>query len=112
MTQAKVISADSHVMEPADFWETRLDQKYRDNAPRVVPKRNGKGYVFIAPEVNPFPVAGGFAAGDVNSMITGFLVKCVSRFTESRHGLPIHRPGAAVIGVGATVVRHQITGAR
>ena len=63
MTQAKVISADSHVMEPSDFWETRLDRKYRDNAPRVVPKRNGKGYVFIAPEVNPFPVAGGFAAG-------------------------------------------------
>ena len=37
-----IISADSHVMEPADFWETRLDQKYRANAPRVVPKPNGK----------------------------------------------------------------------
>jgi hypothetical protein len=42
MTQTKVISADSHVMEPADFWETRLDRKYRDNAQCVVPKRNGR----------------------------------------------------------------------
>jgi len=75
MTQSKVISADSHVMEPADFWETRLDQKYRDNAPRVVPKRNGKGYVFIAPEVNPFPVAGGFAAGRSGDELTDFMGK-------------------------------------
>ncbi len=75
MTQAKVISADSHVMEPADFWETRLDQKYRDNAPRVVPKRNGKGYVFIAPEVNPFPVAGGFAAGRSGDELKDFMGK-------------------------------------
>ena len=49
MAQAKVISAYSHVMEPADFWEKRLDQKYRDNAPRVVPKRNGKGYEAARP---------------------------------------------------------------
>jgi uncharacterized protein len=75
MTQSKVISADSHVMEPADFWETRLDQKYRDNAPRVVPKRNGKGYVFIAPEVNPFPVAGGFAAGRSGDELKDFMGK-------------------------------------
>ena len=75
MTQSKVISADSHVMEPADFWETRLDQKYRDNAPRVVPKRNGKGYVFIAPEVNPFPVAGGFAAGRSGDELKDFVGK-------------------------------------
>ncbi len=75
MTQAKVISADSHVMEPADFWETRLDRKYRDNAPRVVPKRNGKGYVFIAPEVNPFPVAGGFAAGRSGDELKDFMGK-------------------------------------
>ena len=75
MTQSKVISADSHVMEPADFWERRLDQKYRDNAPRVVPKRNGMGYVFIAPEVNPFPVAGGFAAGRSGDELKDFMAK-------------------------------------
>ena len=32
----RVVSADSHMMEPADLWQTRLDTKYRDRAPRVV----------------------------------------------------------------------------
>jgi hypothetical protein len=44
-------------MEPADFWQKRLDNKYKDQAPRVVKKNNGKGYLFVAPEINPFPVA-------------------------------------------------------
>ncbi len=35
MAQLRLISADSHVMEPADFWQTRLDQRYRDRAPHV-----------------------------------------------------------------------------
>ena len=32
----KLISADSHVVEPPDLWETRIDMKYRDRAPRMV----------------------------------------------------------------------------
>lgn len=63
MAQLRLISADSHVMEPADFWERRLDHKFRDNAPRVVPRSDGNGYVFTAPGINPFPVAGGFGTG-------------------------------------------------
>lgn len=30
-----IISADSHVVEPADLWQQRLPQKYRDRAPRM-----------------------------------------------------------------------------
>jgi uncharacterized protein len=63
MAELRLISADSHIMEPADFWETRLDQKFRDRSPRVVPRPNGPGYIFTAPGINPFPVAGGFGSG-------------------------------------------------
>lgn len=63
MAQLQVISADSHMMEPADLWETRLDNKFRDRAPKVVKNERGSGYMFIAPGVRPFPVAGGFGIG-------------------------------------------------
>jgi predicted TIM-barrel fold metal-dependent hydrolase len=63
MAELRLISADSHIMEPADFWETRLDAKFRDRSPRVVPRPNGPGFVFTAPGITPFPVAGGFGSG-------------------------------------------------
>ena len=35
-TVDKLISADSHVVEPPDLFVTRIDARYRDRAPRVV----------------------------------------------------------------------------
>ena len=63
MAELQVISADSHMMEPADLWETRLDNKFRDRAPKVIKNERGSGYQFVAPGVRPFPVAGGFGIG-------------------------------------------------
>ncbi len=63
MANLQVISADSHMMEPADLWQTRLDKKYRDDAPRVVRNDKRPGFLFVAPGVRPFPVAGGFGIG-------------------------------------------------
>src|SRR5437660_6968604 len=63
MADLAVISADSHMMEPADLWETRLDHKFRDHSPKVVKNEKGSGYLFMAPGVRPFPVAGGFGIG-------------------------------------------------
>src|ERR1700720_4189457 len=59
----RVISADSHMMGPADLWESRLDSKFRRRSPKVSKSESGKGYLFIAPGVRPFPVAGGFGIG-------------------------------------------------
>ncbi len=59
----RVISSDSHVMEPADLWVTRLDKRYRDQAPRVVANDDGKGFSFVAAGLGRQPVAGAFAAG-------------------------------------------------
>ena len=57
-----IVSADSHLLEPGDLWEKRLDRKYRENSPRVAP--NDKGILlFSAPGVRPFPVAAGFGMG-------------------------------------------------
>src|SRR5579872_425984 len=30
-----VLSSDSHVFEPPDLWETRIDRRFRDRAPRI-----------------------------------------------------------------------------
>ena len=74
MTAARhVISADSHMMEPADLWVERLDAKFRDIAPRVVKQDEKTGYVFVAPGVQAFPVAGGFAAGRSGKELAEFL---------------------------------------
>jgi predicted TIM-barrel fold metal-dependent hydrolase len=51
--------------EPGDLWVTRLDHKYRDDAPRVIKneKSSGAAYLFVAPGIHPLTVAGVFAAG-------------------------------------------------
>ena len=63
MAKLRVVSADSHMMEPADLWVERLDKKFRDRAPKVVKDQNKPGYQFVAEGIRPFPVAGGFGAG-------------------------------------------------
>ena len=47
MDQLRVISADSHMMEPADLWQERLDRKFRDKAPKVVENPDKPGFVFV-----------------------------------------------------------------
>ena len=36
MPSQRVISADSHMLEPADCWVDRVDNRFKDTAPRVV----------------------------------------------------------------------------
>ena len=64
MDRFGVISADSHVTEPADLWTERLDRGLRDRAPHVI-ENPGEGprLLFAAEGAPTFPVAGGFAAG-------------------------------------------------
>lgn len=68
-----VISADSHVTEPATLWEERLDRDLRDRAPRVVHNDgDGPAWLFVAEGAQPFPVAGGFAAGRSGEALAAF----------------------------------------
>src|SRR6266436_1557590 len=75
MAELRVISADSHVMEPADLWQARLDKKFRDQAPRVVKNENRAGFSFTAPGMTPFPAAGGFAIGKSGDELKEHLTK-------------------------------------
>jgi predicted TIM-barrel fold metal-dependent hydrolase len=36
MSTYRLISSDSHIIEPPDLWEARIDRKFRDRAPRLV----------------------------------------------------------------------------
>jgi len=68
MEALKYISADSHVVEPADFWVSRLDKKFSDQAPRVIVKESkeaqGPTFAFRLPGLFDLPIlAELFAAG-------------------------------------------------
>ena len=51
MAEAKytksLLSADSHVMEPRDLWEKRMDTKWRDKAPRIRALDESGDYIVI-----------------------------------------------------------------
>jgi predicted TIM-barrel fold metal-dependent hydrolase len=69
-----VVSADSHVMEPATLWTERLDGKFQDRAPKVVQQEDGS-YRFVAPGIHPFPVAAGFGIGKSGAELKEHLKK-------------------------------------
>jgi len=72
-TPIRVISADSHMTEPENLWTDRLDKKYGDRAPRVIRSEAKGQYLFVAPDISPFPVAGGFAAGRSGDELKEFM---------------------------------------
>jgi uncharacterized protein len=52
---SQILSADSHVLEPPDLWTTRMETKFRDQAPHVVKDFDGrKGDFFVCPPLRPF----------------------------------------------------------
>ncbi len=42
----RVVSADSHTLEPPDLWDEWLDKRYRDTAPKLVEDKDG-GHAWI-----------------------------------------------------------------
>ena len=68
-----VVSADSHVTEPADLWKERLAARYRERAPYVTRNPDsGPAWLFVAEGATPFPIAGGFAAGRSGEALAEF----------------------------------------
>ena len=61
----RLISADSHFVEPPDMWTMRVDQKFRDRAPhtaRNLDGREGEFWIF-GNDIPSMGVAGFFVAG-------------------------------------------------
>ena len=50
----RLISADSHVNEPPDLWQTRVAAKFRDRAPRIARLPDGDAWILegVADPVN------------------------------------------------------------
>lgn len=63
-TATTIISADSHVFEPVNLWETRMDHKFRERGPRFVADYQGKpGTWFVCDGITPRAIASIAAAG-------------------------------------------------
>ena len=54
MPDSRIISSDSHVVEPPDTWNGRLPAKYRDRAPRVVGDADGDWWFVDGVRTNSF----------------------------------------------------------
>ena len=66
MPAERIVSADSHVIEPADVWTARIERRFADRAPHVVHEFNGKsGDYFVAEGMTPLAIAA-FAVAGVN----------------------------------------------
>ena len=37
----RIISSDSHIVEPAEVWTSRIESKFKDRAPHVVREEDG-----------------------------------------------------------------------
>lgn len=57
-----IISADSHVAEPANIFEGRIPSKYADSAPKMIKRPEG-GDVFVIDGLDDFPITLASAAG-------------------------------------------------
>ncbi len=63
-TDSTIISADSHVFEPVNLWESRIDKKYRERGPRFVADYQGKpGTFFLCDGIVPRAIDSIAAAG-------------------------------------------------
>ncbi|HZQ86491.1 MAG TPA: amidohydrolase family protein, partial [Acidimicrobiales bacterium] len=60
-----IIDADSHVLEPADLWETYLEPRYRDRAIRIV-ERDGVEELVMGGEVILAGTLAGLGGGHVD----------------------------------------------
>ncbi len=64
MTIPRLISADSHVVEPPDLWTERIDARFRDRAPRMVRGAGSfEGDCFVCEELSPMPITSLAVAG-------------------------------------------------
>ncbi len=64
MTEYRIISGDSHFVEPPNMWAERVDAKFRDRAPHTKWGHDGReGEFFVCENINPIPVAGFFGSG-------------------------------------------------
>ena len=64
MAELRIISADSHFVEPPTMWAERIDACFRDRAPHVQQGyKDRPGEWFMCENLQPVQVAGFFGSG-------------------------------------------------
>jgi predicted TIM-barrel fold metal-dependent hydrolase len=64
MAEGRILSADSHVVEPREVWSERLERRFAGRGPRIIGQYNGRrSDFFVAEGLAPFPVAAFAVAG-------------------------------------------------
>jgi len=77
------ISADSHIVEPADLWTTRMDHRFRDRAPHFESRE--KGDFWVVEGLNTLPI--GLFGPMVNDKEKGAIERGQERrYNETRAG--------------------------
>lgn len=81
------VSADGHVVEPAELWLTRMDKKYRARAPHVESRDDADYYVLDG--LAPFPV--GLEGATMDDKIRGEISSVVGHpHGDTRPGILKH----------------------
>jgi uncharacterized protein len=80
-----LLSADSHVMEPRDLWEKRIDQKWRDKAPRIAMLDESGDYIVIE-GMRPRPLAFEGPMADLKAQGMEIPVAKGYRYEQNRPG--------------------------
>jgi hypothetical protein len=86
MAISKLVSADSHVNEPAELWVERIDRKFRDRAPRIVDNIPGRppGSYLVLEDIPPVHVSQGLGAGKTAEELPKFFQ--TSTYRDARRG--------------------------
>jgi predicted TIM-barrel fold metal-dependent hydrolase len=86
MAICKLVSADSHVNEPAELWVDRIDHKFRERAPRIVDNIPGRppGSYLVLEGIPPVHVTQGLGAGKTAEELPKFFQS--STYRDARRG--------------------------
>ena len=81
----RLLSADSHVMEPRDLWEKRIDAKWRNKAPRIEMLDESGDYIVID-GMRPRPLAFEGPMADLKAQGMEIPVPKGYRYEQNRPG--------------------------
>ena len=76
------VSADGHVVEPAELWTSRMEARFRDRAPHIETRKSIDFYVVDGLD----PVAVGLDGAALESKIAGRVESPVARHADTRPG--------------------------
>ena len=95
MAEQRIISADSHFVEPPMMWAERVNSRFRDHAPHTQQGYKGRpGEWFMCENLQPVQVAGFFGSGKSSEELPEHL----------KHGFDVPR---RVCGISAERLKEQ-----